>query len=145
MGNDRRALVRPDRRDALHHIRNLSRRFNHYLPGFFRAEIFKLCQHLLRRVKIQGRLIVRIIKALSRHDDPSVYLVPRIQEMHVAGCRHRLIKFLPKAYNLAVYLTQVFFAFYFRNLLALDHETVIPDGLNLQVIIKLYDLRNSFI
>ena len=143
--NDRRTLVRAHRREFLDHICNFSRIINDNLLCLRRAKILKLRQHFVRRMQIKGRLLVRIRKTLSCHNDPSVYLIPRIKEMHVTDCRHRLVKTLPELYDLPVYLPDVLFTVYLGNPAALDHKAVVPDRLNFQIIIEIDDFRNPFL
>ena len=94
--DDRRTLVRMDRRHPFNHCRNPFRIVQDDLPCLFLPEIGKLRKHLLRGTEIKRRLIVRICKTLAGHNNPPVHLVLRIQEMHVAGGRHRLLVLLPE-------------------------------------------------
>ena len=100
--DNRRTLVRTHRRDLFDHLRNLHRILDDNLSCLCRPQIFEFFQHLIRGPKIQRRLIVRITKALSCHDDSSVYLIFRIHEMHVTSSDNRLIEPFTKCDDLPV-------------------------------------------
>ena len=76
--NDRRAFIRAHRRHRLYHIRNQIRVGNHHFLRLIASQISKFLQHLLRRSQIERRLIIRIGKALSCHDNTTVYFIFRI-------------------------------------------------------------------
>ena len=142
--DDRRTLIRANRRNPLNHIRDLICISDHDLPGLVASQVFKFRQHLLRRAKVEGRLIVRILKALSGHDDPAVHLVLRIQEMHVAGGHHRLVKLLAKRNDLFVQPDQIILGFK-SGTLSPQHELIVSQRLNLQIIIEIHQPRNLFL
>ena len=140
--DDRRALVRVHRRDLLDHACDLHRIVDHDLPRLRRAKVGELIQHLLRRTQEKRRLVVCIIESFPGHDDPAVYFVIRIQEMHVAGCHNGLAELLAQLHNLPVDVFQVLLGRHIRRPVAGDHESVVPQGLDLIVIIEFRQLRD---
>ena len=59
--------------------------FDHYLVGLLFSQIGKFFQHFVRGLKVQGRLVVGVGKALARLDDGAENGVLGVEEMHVAG------------------------------------------------------------
>ena len=111
--------------------------------GFVRSQVRKFLQHLFRSPKIQGRLVIRILKSLARHDDPPVHLVLGVQEMHIAGGTYQFVKLCTQLHYLFIDLDQVVLGLY-RTLLIPEHESVIAQGLYFQIIIEVHqpcDLR----
>ena len=106
--NDRRTLIGSDRRDRLNQIRDQFRVGYDDLLRLIVPQIGKLRQHLLRGAQEKGCLIVCVIKALSRHDDPAVHLILWIQKMHITGRHHRLVELLSQPHHLAVHLLNIF-------------------------------------
>ena len=89
-------------------------------------------------MQIQGRLFIRVVKALPRHDDPAVHLILRIQEMHITGGHHRLVELLSQRNNPPVDIPDILLGLDIPELLRLDHERVVPHRLNLQIIIEIH-------
>ncbi len=104
-----RAFVRAHGGNLLTHVGNLIRVLHHHFLGLLAAQVGKFFQHLLRSAQIQGRLVIRILKTLARHNNPAVHLVLRIQEMHVTGGYHWLVKVFAQPDNPPVKFLQLFF------------------------------------
>ena len=102
--NHRRTLIRPHRCDLLHPVRDHIGIVDYNLMSLGRSQIFEFLQHLFRSTKIQRCLFVRISESLSRHNNPPVYLILRIQEMHITGSHYRLPKLLAQTDNFPVNL-----------------------------------------
>ena len=98
----RRKFSFADRRNLLAHGRDLRRIFNHHFFRFFCSQIFELSQHLLRGPKKQRRLLIRVGKSLSRHDNAAVNFILGIHEMDVAGSRHWFLKLFAQPHNFSV-------------------------------------------
>ena len=133
-----------DGRYLLNHIRDPVGVGDDHLLGLLAAQIGKFLQHFLRCVEKQGRLQIRVVKAFSRHDDPSVDLVRRVQKMHIAGGNHRLIKHFPQLYDLPVDFPQIVLCLNIRPVLIPQHEGIVADRLNFQIVIEVHqsgDLR----
>ena len=135
--DDRRAFIGIDRRDLLDHIRDLVRILDDDLLCFCRSQIFKFRQHLLGCPKIKRRLVVRIAEPFSRHDDPAVHLVSRIQKMYVARRNDRFFELFSQFHNLTVDIFQIFLTVHIRNLFALDHKVVVSKRLDLIIIVEI--------
>ena len=135
----RRTFSLVNGRNLLHHIRDLIGIGDHDLLGFFPAQIGKFLQHFFCGPQIQRRLLVRIVKALSCHNDPPVYLVFRIQKMNVAGSYHRFIKGLSQFYDLPVDLLKIFLCLDIVPVRIPEHKGIVADRLDLQIIIEIYD------
>ena len=134
--NDRRAFIRPYRRHTFYHICDPVRIGDHDLFCLVAAKIGKLLQHLLRCPQIQRRLVIRIGKMLSCHNDPAVYLIFRIEKMHVACRCHRLMKLLSQLHDFFVDLHNIFHGIDLRQFFGLYHKPVIAKRLNLKIIIE---------
>ncbi len=137
--NDRRILARPDRADLLDHVTDPAGVVDDDLPGFFLTQIGKFSQHLLCGPKVQRRLVIGIRKLLSLHDDPTVDLILRIHEMHIAGRDDGLVELLAKLYDPAVEIADILHIGYGVLFVIADQEFIVAQGLDLQVIIELYD------
>ena len=129
--DNRRTFIRPHRRDSLYHIRYQIGVFHYYFICLIASQVGKFLQHLLRGVQKQRRLIVRILKALSRHDYPPVYFVLRIQKMYVAGGGHRLVKLFPQLHDPPVDILNIFHRIYRPDLFGSNHKLIVPAGLYL--------------
>ena len=81
----RRVVFTRHRADHVAQIRDLIGILDHDLIRAVLAQIGKLAEHLVRGFEVQRRLIVRVAKALSRHQDAAERLVLRLEEVHVAG------------------------------------------------------------
>ena len=143
--DNRRTLVRTHRRDLFDHLRDLHRILDDNLSCLCRPQIFEFFQHLIRGPKIQRRLIVRITKALSCHDNPSVNLVLRVQKMHITGCHNRFMELLPQLYNPAVDILNILHGIYRPDFLRGNHKLIVPDRLDFQIIIKPHQPGNLHI
>ena len=76
------------------------------------------------------------MEALSRHHDPPVYLILRIEKMHITGCNDRLAKLIAKVADLPVDILQIFHGLY-RCFLIIKQEHVVSNRLDLIVIIEI--------
>ena len=142
--DNRRTLIRAHRGNPFDHIRNLIRVSDDYLFCFIASEIFKFRQHFLGSPKIQRRLIVRVLEALSGHDNPAVDLVLRVQEMHVAGGHHRLMELLSQGHDLLIQADQIVLRLE-GGPFSPQHKFVIAQRLNLQVVVEVHQSRNLLI
>ena len=102
IGNHRRTLVRPHRRHGIHHICDQIGIRDHDLLRLIAPQILEFLKHFLRGTQIKRRLIVRILIFSRGHDDPAVYLILRIQKMHVAGGHHRFVEGLSEFHYFSV-------------------------------------------
>ena len=127
--------------DFLHLFRNLPGIVNDDLFCFFRAEIGEFLQHLVRRLEVQRRLQVRVGKFHAGLDNRPADSVFRIHKMHVARGHYRDIQFFAKFDNFPVQVPQFFLG---GSLSVPQHEGVIADGLNLQVVVEGRNLLDPF-
>ena len=132
----RRTLVRAHRRHHIDPVCNLIGIGNHHLFRLVTAKVGKFLQHLLCGSKIKRSLLVRIRKALARHNDPAVNLILRVKKMNVAGGNHRLAEFLTQSNDPPIHIHHILHAVDGRHLIRFDHELVVPKRLDFQVIIK---------
>ena len=141
--NDRRTFIRAHRRDSVTHIRNPVCVRDDNLLRFLTAQIIReLIEHLLCRAKVQWRLIIRVLKSLPGHDNPSVHFVLRVQKMHIAGGNHWFLKLLSKLHHPLIERDQILLRVDVPVPFRLDHKPVIADWLNLKIIIKRDNLGN---
>ena len=77
-----------DRSDRIHHIRDqVLVLVNDYLLRFITAQDIQTPPAFLPScADISGAWSSASLKAVARHDDPTVDLILRIQKMHVTGC-----------------------------------------------------------
>ena len=71
-------LIRAHRRYGFYHIRNPVGIGNDDLLRLVTAQMRKLRQHFFCRPQIQRRLIIRIVKPFSCHNNTPVHLVLRV-------------------------------------------------------------------
>ena len=127
-----------DRRYFLNHIRDLIRICNNNLFRLFTSQIGKFLQHFLRGTQIQRCLIIRIRKAISSHDNPSVNLILRVHKMHVTGGNHRLFKLFSQFHDPSVQIPKIFLGGYIIPVFIPHHKHVVADWLDLQIIIEFH-------
>ena len=144
--DDGRTLVRPDRRELLHHVRNPVGVCDDDLVRLLLPQILELLQHLLRRAQIQRRLVVRL-RILKIHilKNPPVDLILRVQEMDVAGRTHGLAVLLSERDNPTVVVFQILdglrlisevsILVIFRN----GQKHVVADRLDFQIVIEIHN------
>ncbi|CCX37069.1 unknown [Clostridium sp. CAG:1013] len=128
------------RADVVDHIGDLVRVGHHHLEGLFFPQVLKLFEHLGGSAHVQGRLLIRVVEAPAAHDDPAVVRVLGVLEVDVAGSHHRLTQLLADLHDGAVVFPQ---AFHVRVPVA-DHEHVVPQGLDLQIVVVGGDLAQIF-
>ena len=125
----------------LHLISNLSGIVNDHLMGFFFTQVAELFQHFVGGLKVQGGLIVAVVKALTGLNDRPVNGVVGVEEMHVSRSDYRQPQFLAQLDDGAVQIPQTLIIL---DLSFTHQESVIADGLNLQIIIEAGDLLQLF-
>ena len=138
--DDRRTLIRPHRRDRFAHVRDHSRICDNDLITLVTSQILKLREHFFRCPQEQRSLLIRILKSHSGHQDLPIDRVIRIHKMHIAGSADRLIKLFTEGHDLPVDVHQVIHRPH-RALLISQHKHVVSERLDLQIVIKLHELR----
>ena len=98
----RRTFIGAHRRDSLAHVRDLPRILYDDLFCLVWSQILEFLQHLLRCPKVKRRLVITVLKSLSCHDDPAVYLVLGVQEVNVAGGADRFSELVSQWHNFLV-------------------------------------------
>ena len=132
----RRIQIIRDGLEILYHIRDFARVGNYCLISQFLAQIIELRQHLLRGAQVQGRLLVRIRKALALHQDGTIDIVLLVQEMHITGGYQHFAQLPGQLRHLQVDPAQIIVGIDIREFLAALQEVIIVDGLDFQIIIK---------
>ena len=132
-----RKHTRRNRADLFHHICNFIGILHNHFVSLFLAQISKLLEHFGGGTVIKGRLLVGVGKALSGHQDFPVIAVMGIHKMNVAGSDHRFVQFLSQLDDGAVKLSKLLLCL---NGAVPEHEHIIAQGLNLQIVVK---LRNA--
>ena len=138
----RREFSRPDGADLLNGIADFPGIVDHDLPGGFLPQIIKFLQHFLRCPEEKRRLLIRILKFFSFHDNAAVNLILRIHEMNVTGGHHRFPELLSKLQDFFIKLLQILHGLNGRDFLILQHKCVISQRLNFQIIIEADDSGN---
>ena len=105
-----------------------------HFSGQLFSQIVKFRQHFLRGTVVQEGFLVGVLELHPGQNDPAVHLVFRVQVMGVAGGADRLSGF---SCNLDHTAVQVFQFFLILHHPLFDHETVVGDGLDFQIIVKL--------
>ena len=139
--DDGRTLIRPHRGDPLDHVGNLVRVAHHHLPGLVASQILEFRQHLLGGPKVERRLLIRVLEALSGHDDTAVDLVLRIQEMDVAGGHYGLAKLLAQGDDPLIEPDQILLGLK-GGPLSPQHKFIVAQGLDLQIVIEIDQPRD---
>ena len=137
--NDGRPLVGTDRGNALAHIRDPAGVVDDHFLRLVASEILEFPEHLLGGPKVEGRLVVCVLKALAVHDDAPVHLILRVQEMDVAGGADRLFELFPEGDDFPVQIPEILLVLYIALLIP-DQELVVADGLDFQIIVETHDL-----
>ena len=133
--NDGRTFIRAHRRDFLTHIGDLPCVPDHYLFRLVGAEILEFLQHFLRRAQVKGRLFITVLKSLSRHNNPAVHLILRVQKMNVAGSTDRFSELVSQFHDLLVNVDQILLRIH-SALFIPEHKAVVAQRLNFQVVIE---------
>ena len=148
VGNDRRALVGPDRRDGVDHIRDHAGVVDDDLPGLLGPEIGKLLQHLIGGVQIEGRGVL-VGHAHALLDDGPVDLVLRVHEVDIPSGYDRLAGLRAQADDGPVEVQQILFrpdlGVFVLHLRGLQKEAVVVPWLDLQIVIEIHDARQDLI
>ena len=97
------------------------------------AQIAEFLEHLLRRLEIQRRLIVRILKAVRRLNDRAEFSVLRVKEVHVARRADRNAQLLAQPDDFSVKVAKLFLVL--RHALA-QHKRIVADRLNFEVVVE---------
>ena len=126
-----------EKRHGFHHVRDLPGIVDHNLPAFFLSQIAEFLQHLLRGFEIERGLLIRVLVIHPGLDHRPADGVLRVQKMHVPRGHHGLAQLFSQADDDPVQLPQVLFVL---DIPFPQQEGVVPDGLNLQIIIEGGDL-----
>ena len=97
------------------------------------AQIAEFLEHLLRRLEIQRRLIVRILKAVRRLNDRAEFSVLWVEEVHVARRADRNAQLLAQPDDFSVKVAKLFLVL--RHALA-QHKRIVADRLNFEVVVE---------
>ena len=106
------------------------------LVGLFCAQVREFFQHLVGRFEVDGKRLVRVGHLLGSKKNVPVNFVLGVEKVHVAGCDHGLSELVAQLYNRAVEAPELFFVLCYA---LLQHEAVVADGLNLEIVIKFRD------
>ncbi len=137
--DDRRAFVRPDRRNGIHPVRNAVWIGDDNLLALSRAQVGEFLHHLIRRPQVERCRILLPVHAHAVLDDRAVDLILRIQEMHIARRHNRLSVLLAQLHDLPVDVQHVLLALDVLIAVGINQEPVVGPGLNLQIIVKIND------
>ena len=110
---------------------------DHHLEGLFLPEVGEFLQHFLGGAEVEAAVLVEVLELHARLEDLSVDVVLGVEEVGVAGGHHGLAILLAQGHHLAVEVPQLLIVL---ELALGDHEAVIDDGLDLQVVVELDDL-----
>ncbi len=141
----RRALVRPYRRDAFTQLSNHAGVVDHDLLSLCRAKKIKFLQHFFRCPEIKRRLFVSISVVLPRLNYAAVHLIFRIQKMHIAGSADRLAILFAKRNDPAHKAAQILFRIPLAIPFSAEHEGIIHDRLDLEIVVKIDKSRDFLI
>ena len=118
-------------------VGDLFRVVDDHLMALFRAEVAEFLQHLVGGLEVQGRLIVRVLKAHAGLDDGAVFRVMGVEEVHVAGGHDGDAQLIAELHDDAVEVAQ---GFLIRETALAHHEIVVADGLDFEVVVPGGDL-----
>ena len=129
----RKQLARRQQFDLLHQIRHLAGIRDHHFQRLFPAQIAEFFQHLVGGLEINGQGLVGVREFLAGQQDMAVHLILRLLKMHVAGGADGLVQLLAQLDDGAVEVPQFLFG---SHIPIAQHEHIIADGLDLQIIVK---------
>ena len=121
----------------LAHVRDGVRVPDHSLVGRLPAEVGELLKHLVRRPEIEGVGPVSVGEFLGREQYAPVNLVPRIEEVDVAGGDDGLIELARELYHAAVQLAK---ALVVAHRAVFDEEAVVRQRHYLKVVVEIRQL-----
>ena len=119
-----------------HLIGNPARRVDHDLMRLFLAQVAEFFQHLVGGFEVERRLVVAVVIAEARLQNGAVDGVLGVEEMHVPGGDHGLVQLFTQRDDPAVEFPQVLLV---AGGAVADHEAVVADGLNLQIVVPAGD------
>ena len=122
---------------VLDHVGNEIGVGDHHLKGLLLTEVGEFLQHLLGGAEVEAAVLVKVLELHARLQYLAVHVVLGVKEVSVAGGHHGLAVLLAQGYHLAVEIPQLLIVL---ELALGDHEAVVDDGLDLQVIVELDDL-----
>ena len=140
--DDRGTFIRAHRTHHINGVCDFVGVGNHHFLRFFPSQILKFCQHLLGGAQIQRRLFIGILKTFSRHDDPSVNLVLRVEKMHITGGNHRFLELFSQLHNLPVKVLNIFLRLHRLHLFRCNHKFIVSHRLDFQIVIEIHQPRN---
>ena len=106
---------------------------HHGLVALAPAEVGELLQHLVRGAEIERVLAVGVGEFLGRQQYAAVYLVLRVQEVHVAGGDEGLFQLVRKAHDAPVERAQPLLV---AHRPVFHQETVVGEGHYLKVVVE---------
>ena len=128
-----REQFRRQQLEGLDLIRHQTGVGDHHLVGLFLPQILKFLQHFLSGLEVDRQGLVGIRELLGRQQDMPVHFVLRLPEMDVTGGADGFSQLLAEADDDAVEFPQVLLA---SCLAVAEHEGVVAQGLNFQIVIK---------
>ena len=128
-----REQLRRQQLEGLDLIRHQTGVGDHHLVGLFLPQILKFLQHFLSGLEVDRQGLVGIRELLGRQQDMPVHLVLRLPEMDVTGGADGFSQLLAEADDDTVEFPQVLLA---PCLAVAEHEGVVAQGLNFQIVVK---------
>ena len=119
--------------DDVAHVRDHVGVLDHDLIRAVLTQIGKFAEHLVRGLEVERRLVVRVAEPLPRHQDAAECLVLRLEEVHVAGRAAGFAQLVCETQDVAIPVAQLLFIL---GLTLFDHEPVVADGLDLEIIVE---------
>ena len=115
---------------------------HHNFIRLFLRQVAEILQHIGRRAEVERCLIVGVLKAVAGLQDRAVDPVLRLLKVGVARSHDRLVQVLAQLYNGAV---EVLDGFDRIHLPVADHELVVAEGLDLEIIVIIGDAQQLLI
>ena len=112
------------------------------LVGFLFGQVAEVLEHFLRRVVVQRRLVVGVLKAVAGLQHRAVDPVLGFLEMRVAGGDDGLVQVSPSWMTVRV---EVFDRLEGVDLAAAHHELVVAQGLDFEVVVVVGDAQQLLV
>ena len=117
----------------LAHVRDAVRVRDDRVIAGAAAEVGEFLEHLVRRAEVERVFPVRVGELLGRLEDAPVYLVLRVQEVHVSGGHERLFQLRRQARDPPVQIAQ---ALVVADRAVFHQEAVVRQGHDLYVVVE---------
>ena len=102
------------------------------------AEVFELPEHFIGRAEVEGRLLVGVGKAHTRHQDGAEDRILRVEEVDIPGGADRLFELIAHSHDGPVEIAQLLHIFAASGS---HQECIVAGRLHLEEVVKPGDVE----